>query len=144
MHLVQIPPEAIPKLWPLAAPMLARAIDYTGGASSLDSELAALCAEKKQLWMVVDPEGAAGGPKGAQGVAAGVTSLQINADGSKTANIELFGGDNMKAWFSLKDHFEDWARGEGCRDVRLWARKGWARHLPDFKLTHYILRKTLA
>jgi hypothetical protein len=140
MHLVQIPPHAIAKLWPLAAPMLARAIDYTGGAASLGSELAAVCAEKKQLWMVVDPDGAVQN----QAVAAGVTSLQVNADGSKTANIELFGGDNMKAWFALKDRFEDWARGEGCRDVRLWARKGWAKHLPDFKLTHYILRKTLA
>ena len=139
MHLVQIPPEAIPKLWPLAAPMLARAVEFTGGATSLDRELAALCASQKQLWMVVSPDAEARH----KGVAAGITSLQQNEDGSKTANIELFGGDNMKAWFSLKSQFESWARGEGCRDVRLWARKGWARHLPDFKLTHYILRKDL-
>jgi hypothetical protein len=137
MHLVQIPPEAIAKLWPLAAPMLTRAIAYTNGATSPEKELAALSAGLKQLWMVVSPDA------GNKGVAAGITSLQRNEDGSKTANIELFGGENMKAWFTLKDQFESWARGEGCRDVRLWARKGWARHLPDFKLTHYILRKEL-
>ena len=139
MHLVQIPPEAVPKLWPLAAPMLARAIAYTGGATSLDKELAALCARQKQLWMVVEGTEAKN-----RGVAAGITSLQENEDGGKTANIELLSGENMKAWFSLKDQFEDWARVEGCSDVRLWARKGWARHLPDFKLTHYIMRKTLS
>lgn len=119
--------------------MLARAVEFTGGATSLDKELAALCAGQKQLWMVVSPDAEIRN----KGVAAGITSLQQNEDGSKTANIELFGGDNMKAWFSLKSQFENWARGEGCRDVRLWARKGWARHLPDFKLTHYILRKEL-
>jgi len=139
MHLVQIPPEAVAKLWPLAAPMLVRAIAYTHGGTSLEAELNALTAARKQLWMVVGEEGASLKP-----VAAGISSLQKNEDGSKTANIELFGGEDMKAWLKLRREFESWALSEGCRDVRLWARKGWARHLPDFKLTHYILRKEIA
>ena len=140
MHLIQIPPTAIPGLWPLAARMLAPALAYAQGATDLASELKHLTEQKKQLWMVVIGEPDAN-PKA---VAAGITSLQKNADGSITANIEYFGGENMKAWFSLKDTFEAWARDEGCRDVRLWARKGWARHLPDFRITHYIMRKELS
>src|SRR5437868_6966300 len=139
MHLIQIPAEAIEGLWPLAARMIAPALAYGHGATSLELEREQLLARRKQLWMVVIGEPDAN-PKA---VAAGIISLQKNADGSVTANIEYFGGENMKAWFSLKDEFEDWAREEGCRDVRLWARKGWARHLPDFKITHYIMRKEL-
>jgi hypothetical protein len=139
MHLIQIPTEAIAEIWPLAARMLAPALSYANGATDLAAELTALNARKKQLWMVVLEE-----PQGrAKGVAAGITSLQTNADGSLTANIEYFGGENMKAWFSLKGEFEQWARDEGCRDVRLWARKGWARHLPEYRITHYIMRKEL-
>lgn len=139
-HLIQIPPEAIPGLWPLAARMLAPAIEYSNGATNLDQELKCLVEQKKQLWMVVDGEP----NENPKGVAAGVSSLQLNADGTKTANIEYFGGENMKAWFSLKAVFEEWASAEGCKDLRLWARKGWAKHLPDFKITHHIMRKELA
>lgn len=139
MHLVQIPPEVAPKVWPLAAPMLAKAIEYTNGATSADSVLKGIIEKTKQLWMVVIEDAEIKN----KAVAAGITSLQINDDGSKTANIELFGGENMKAWFALKGDFEAWARDEGCSDVRLWARKGWAKHLPDYDLTHYIMRKDL-
>lgn len=138
MHLIQIPPEAVPRIWPMAAPMLARAVEFTGGYTTLDKEFEHICAKLKQLWFVIDDEGGNQKP-----VAAGVTSIQKNEDGSLTANVELFGGENMKAWFSLKDQFEQWAKIEGCKDIRLWARKGWAKHLSDFKLTHYIMRKEL-
>lgn len=140
MHLVQIPPEAITKLWPLAAPLLEKSIELSNGYTTLDREREALEAKNKQLWFVINPEGAVKN----EAVAAGITSLQQNADGSKTANIEYFGGKDMQSWFSLKSVFENWARDEGCRDIRMWARKGWARHLSDFKLTHYIMRKELA
>jgi hypothetical protein len=50
----------------------------------------------------------------------------------------------MKQFFDLKGEFEEWAKLEGCKDIRLWARKGWAPKLPDFTLTHYILKKELA
>lgn len=76
-------------------------------------------------------------------LASGVTSLQKNENGTITANIELLGGDNMKAWLALKDEYEKLAKEHGVFDVRMWARKGWSRELPDYKLTHYILRKVL-
>ena len=61
--------------------MLARPVEYTGGATSLERELEALYAETKQLWRVIDPDGATR----KQCVAAGITSLQLNADDNKTA-----------------------------------------------------------
>jgi hypothetical protein len=58
-------------------------------------------------------------------------------------NYPLLGGENMKAWFSLQGEFEKWALANDCRFIRLWARKAWIKILPDFKLTHYILRKEI-
>lgn len=139
MHLIQIPPETVDKLWPLAAAMLDKAVEYSNGAVALDHELVHVMEKRKQLWVVVMDDGEIKNKV----VAAGITSLQANPNGTKTANIEMFGGENMKAWFSLKDTFEKWAKDEGCSDVRLWARKGWAKHLPDYNLTHYIMRKEL-
>lgn len=141
MHLVQCPPDALDKVWPLAGSMIARAVEYTDGATSLDQQRAAILKGDKQLWLVIDNENKEIRNKV---VAAGITSLQLNADETKTANIELFGGENMNDWFDQKDSFEKWAKTEGCHDIRLWARKGWAKRLDDFKLTHYIMRKVIA
>ena len=140
MHLVQCPPDALDKVWPLAGAMIARAVEYSEGRTSLDVESAKVLNGDSQLWLVIDNENTEVRNKV---VAAGITSIQLNADGTKTANIELFGGENMKAWFDQKDEFEKWAKHEGCKDIRLWARKGWAKYLSDFKLTCYIMRKEI-
>jgi len=137
MELAQIPPEHVPRVWPLAADMLGRAAEYSNGVS-LDEEGKMVASGLKQLWMVIDNES-----HPAKAVAAGITSIKQHGDGSKTANIEMFGGENMKAWFALKGKFEAWAHDEGCSDIRLYARKGWAKHLPDYALTHYMMRKAL-
>lgn len=76
-------------------------------------------------------------------VAAGVTALVPTIDGGCNAHIEMFGGHDMKSWFSVKGDFEEWAKKEGCKYIILWGRKGWVKHLKDFELTHYILRKAL-
>lgn len=125
-------------MWPLATKLLAKAYEYSDGKVTQDKDIKHVIEKTKQLWMVIDTESAE--PKN-KAVAAGVSSLQVNDDGSKTANIETLGGENMKEWFSLRGEFEEWAKREGCKDVRLWARKGWLRHLTDFKITAYILRK---
>lgn len=138
MKLAQIPQTHVMQVWPLAADMLARAVEYSNGIS-LDEEGQLVAKGLKQLWMVIDDEA-----QPHKAVAAGITSIKQHGDGTKTANIELFGGENMKAWFALKGDFESWAHDEGCTDIRLYARKGWAKHLPDYALTHYMMRKALA
>ena len=137
MHLILIPADAVPKLWHMAAKLLEICTSRTHGATTPEAELQHIMASKKQLWLIVDQD------TKADPLAAGITSLQKNEDGSLTANIEFLGGENMKQWFSLKGTFEDWAKAEGCSDIRLWARKGWARHLDDFTITHYMMRKEL-
>lgn len=139
MPLVQVPPQIVPDVWPLAAKMLDKAVAYSNGEISLENELVQVTQGQKQLWVVVMDEGETKNKV----FAAGITSLRNNANGSRTAFIELFGGDNMKLWFDHLDDFKKWARDEGCVNIRLWARKGWAKHLKNFILTHYIMQFNL-
>lgn len=140
MKLIQIPPDNAGIVWQLVAPMLAKATAYSCGTRTLEGEREAVVSNLKQLWAVIDTENAQIKNKV---VAAGVTSIVQNPSGTKTLNIELFGGENMPAFFGLKGEFEEWAKSEGCGDIVVWGRKGLAKHLKDFELTHYILRKEL-
>jgi len=137
-HLIQIPPQNIRAFWPMCSNLLERAIALTDGATSSERELErALCGDT-QVWAVVEENG-----KDKRLKAIGITSIQLNADGSKTANIEQFSGDDMNLWFDRKQEFEAWAVAEGCRDIRIWARKGWSKPLKEYRTTHFIMKKVL-
>jgi hypothetical protein len=145
MHLIQIPatPDAdgnspLWRLWGEIAPLLEKAVAASGGITTLETELDELLSLRKQCWVVVTDNG------GKQVIsAAGVTSLQQHPGGLSVANIEMLGGENMKTWFSLKGEFEKWAKAEGCNEVRMFARKGWARELPDYKIRAYVMSKAI-
>lgn len=145
MHLIQVPATAntdgvvpLETLWPAASKHLEKAIELSGGVTSLDAEYQELASLRKQLWVIVTGEGA-----DKHIAAAGITSLKKHSGGLQAAYIELLGGENMKAWFELKEQFEKWAKDEGCTKIRLHARRGWAKHLPDYKLAAYEMEKTL-
>lgn len=142
MHLVQIPPDAVINgesplqvMWPMIAPLLQRAVDYSEGMTTLEETLRDLLSKQKQLWVIVDDEKKIN--------AALVSCLQKFESGLIAARITLIGGENLKAWFSLKDEFEKWARVEGCTEVLFHVRKGWIRELPDYQLTQYVMRKKI-
>jgi hypothetical protein len=142
MHLIQVPPDAgsdgkspLQTLWPQIAPLLERAVEHSDQMTTLEAEATALANKLKQLWIVINDE--------KQIVAAGVTSLQKFVTGKFIANIELFGGANMKDFFDLRGEFEKWAKEEGCEEIRFFARKGWTKFLDDYRLASYVMAKKL-
>jgi len=138
MKLIQIPPDVIGQAWPLIAPLLETAVAQSEGIFTLEGVARDVAEHRKQLWVVLDDENQN------RAMAAGVTSLVTYEGGVKTAFIELLGGENMKQWFSLKPEIEAWAKSEGCAELNMWARKGWAKHLPDYRIARYLMRKELA
>jgi len=137
MHLIQVPKEAVAALWPRVEEYLARAIERTCGTHTVETTRAQLVDGDRQLWIVV------GETASREVSAACVTSLQKFPSGMLGLQIELLGGANMKNWFTLKELLEDWAKKEGCSAAFLWARKGWAKHLRDYRVTHYLMYKEL-
>lgn len=137
MKLLQIPPEITDKVWGAVEPYLCKAIEYSRGTHSVASAKERVKANAAQLWVIIEPV------KPHTIVAAGITSITEYPNGKRAVMIELLGGRNMADWFDLKSDIEAWATQNGCEMAFMWARKGWAKHLPDFHLTHYILAKEL-
>ena len=74
--------------------------------------------------------------------AAAVTSLDV-VNGEKLCTIVACGGRARALWLPLIAVLEDFARAEGCRAIRILGRRGWARALPDYRITRIVLEKQL-
>ena len=129
VKVVQIPVEHVDEVWPLAAPMLQKAIDR-GGEVPLNRMLASILKKERQLWFIWSEK--------LEGVL--VTELYETAQG-RVANLVSLGGAGMKHWLHLIDTIEKWARSQDCVGMEIIGRKGWARALPDYHVTRYVLNK---
>lgn len=139
MKLLQIPHDAvvIDKVWPVVAPFLSKAAEHSRGTHSVECDRQRVKANAAQLWVIVLDE------KPHTVVAAGITSITEYPNGKRAVMIESLGGENMADWFSLKDEIEQWALQNGCDLAFCWARRAWAKRLPDYHLSCYILAKEL-
>ncbi|CAN0493160.1 unnamed protein product, partial [Phaeothamnion confervicola] len=52
-------------------------------------------------------------------------------------------GEHRAKWVHLISEIQDWSRSQGCVAMEIVARKGWAKALPDFQMTHVILESDL-
>ncbi len=129
----QIPTPLLSWIWPRVIDHLQSVIERTEGRWTLDTVADDLIAERWQLWVVWDGSVAA--------VVA--TELFFEASGQKAARIVFTTGQRARDWTPLIAELEAWARNEGCLRLEMLARKGWARHLPDYKMTHVLLEKDL-
>lgn len=71
------------------------------------------------------------------------TELYLDVGGSKRCRIPFCTGESARGWVHLLADIEQWATLEGCSKMDLIARKGWAKHLPDYRMTHVVLEKDL-
>ena len=89
------------------------------------------------LWIVWE-----GGEAGSVRAVIG-TELYRDVSGMKCCTIRFATGHGASRWTHLLGRIEDWARQEGCVKLDMIARKGWAKHLPEYALTHVFLEKDL-
>lgn len=87
--------------------------------------------KQRQLWVVDDGE---------EIKAAVLTS--ISSDRLKTFEVTHAAGRDRETWQHFLGALGGWARGIGCKRIRVTARPGWERILP-LKKTHVILEGRL-
>lgn len=63
--------------------------------------------------------------------------------GIKVCSVRFVVGEQPHKWVHLIAELEDGARRAGCTKFEAWCRKGYAKYLPDYKLTHIQLEKDL-
>lgn len=136
-ELICVDPESVHQLWPLAEPLLRRAIERTGLTAFCEVERDILCGDAL-LWLAVEGEGTKIGI-----LAAASTRLQ-QTDSGKVCVITACAGTDMPRWLNLIGRVEEFASNEGCTCVRIYGRKGWLRALDGYEQTHVILDKELA
>ena len=136
MKLVQIPPEAARQTWPLIDAWIEDATGRSNGRFTPDAILAEIESGDQQLWIVWNTEKA-------EARAVGVSQLLVYPTGMKVADVIILTGEGRKDWKHVLTSFEEWAKEQGCGIAQVLARRGWARELPDYKMSHVLLEKRL-
>jgi len=133
-QLVAIEPEELGSVWDLIEPFMFEVIDGCNGRHTMESLISEIMNRELALWAVVG----ASGPRALVG-----TQILVASSGLRSLTIRFTVGKGLRAWIGLLDDLEDYARSQGCTRVQTYSRKGWAKHMPDYKLTHILLEKDL-
>ena len=128
-----IPPQYLGDVLPMILPLLESIVERSKGRYSVPGMLTRFARKEWYLWIVWD---------GAVRAIVG-TELYLDISGMKCCMIRFATGRDAAGWTHLLDQIEDWARSEGCARMDMIARKGWAKHLPEYRMSHVFLEKDL-
>lgn len=101
---------------------------------TMQSLIAEVTAQEVVVWAIVrdqDVRGVVG------------TEIVESPSGLRSLIIRFCVGKKLNEWVHLLDEIEAFARASGCQRIETWARKGWAKHLSDYRMTHVLLEKDL-
>lgn len=124
--LCQIPIENVLEVWPLADEFI------KAGCAHSELEPGQLLADtlsgNTQLWFAWSDHLEA----------AAITRVDV-----PRCILMVCAGKGMDNWLGLLDGIEQWAALNKCTSMRIYGRKGWARKLPDYRITRFVLDKDL-
>jgi hypothetical protein len=112
MPLYQVPPTHLPQIWPIAAPLLQKAIDLDPTAITIEQAEYAVRTGRSFLLVWEEPD---------VGITGAVTVDIIDYPRERVAHVNLMGGKGV-----VRDHvFEEamnWMRSLGATKAQCWAR----------------------
>lgn len=140
-NLVQIPTPQTPQAWPLVRERVEHGCRGSDGRFTPEALFKHVVDGNYDLHIVWADE-----DEGHDDQVRAVVLTQVYEElsGEKVCSIIFLDGMNADDWLVLgKESLELWAMQNGCQRVEGWMRKGWARKLKDYKLTHVLLEKRL-
>ncbi len=113
--------------------LLEAVVDRSNGVWTVPAMLRLFATKRWYLWVVWD------------GTVRGIVGTEIHTvpSGKHICSIRFCTGRGAKDWTHLLSEIEAWARDNDCARIDMLARKGWAKHLPEYRLTHVQLEKDL-
>lgn len=112
MPLHYIPPRQLPQVWPIAAPLLQKAIDLDPSEVTIEQVEYAIRTGKSQLLVWDEPE---------EGITGAVMVDFIDYPRARVAHVNLMGGKGI-----VRPHvFEEaknWMRANGATKAQCWAK----------------------
>ena len=115
--------DQIDSVWGDAKPLIQKALDR-GSNYTIDQVYRGLRSKEMQLWMWGND-------------AALVTTIQ-NRDDKRWCLFLALGGECMNEWQEYLPIVEDWARSNGCQDMRIYGRAGWKKLGFDIEYTKLV------
>ena len=123
-----IPAPKIEYIWPLAMPVLKRAVDIAG-EEDLENIKKDLLNRDRQLWMVGENSYA-------------VTSIQKYPQ-KKILFICYLAGEGIKEWIKELDHcMTTFAKATECTAIRWQGRMGWSKIL-NYDIRYVVMEKRI-
>ena len=134
MQLERVTPDNFSELWPQIKPMLESACERSRGRFSVDTSVSLMARGLWQFWVGRNDETV---------VVFAATEIITFPTGLMVGNIIITTGRNRRVWKHLIDDLAVWFREQGCAEQQTLARKGWAKELPAFTLTHVLLERAI-
>lgn len=131
-RLLCVDPAMVTQVWPHVRGIIKRASEKTGMGDFAQQEREIL-AGLQLLWLASN----------GRTIEAAATTQLVNENGRKICVLVACGGNNRARWLPLLDGIEDFARKEGCAEMRIYGRKGWERVLNGYRSRYVILGKEL-
>ena len=129
-----VPAGDVGIVWPLIAAQIDGVVARSNGIYTADALRGHFETGKFLLWLVWNDA--------VQAI--GATQFYHTDGGVKIFDILFVTGEHSLEWLHLMDEWEHHARAWGCDRIEGTMRKGWAKRLPDWKMTHVTLSKDLA
>ena len=135
MALYQVLPNQLPTVWPVAAPMLQRAIDIDPDSITIDQVEYAVRTGRSFLLVWDEPD---------EGITGAVTVDFIDYPRERVAHVNLMGGKGI-----VRDHVFDaakeWMRSYGATKAQCWAKGTLVQMYEKMGMenTHQVMRTTL-
>lgn len=132
-ELLRINPETLGEVWGDVGELMHDVVnaEYTG--LTMERLLEDVRTGETELWAIARDKV----------VALGGTEFKQTPRGERWLEIKFLVGTEMNRWKHVLQSLEDYARHNECIWLETIARKGWAKKLPDYKITSIILRKEL-
>ena len=125
-----VPVENLEQLWPMAEPLLNKAIEKAEGGWEIEDVKISCDIGEYILWIVRN------------GKAAVILEVSEYHNG-KQCDIVMIGGDIMNEWIDELDEIEGWAKRVGCNRMILTGRIGWQKMLKDYTTKTVTMVKAL-
>ena len=131
--LVAVDPARLVEVAPLVAPLIDSIALRSRGRYTSGAMIDRIVRGEWVLWVIWSGE--------VEGIV--ITEVYDDVSSVRCCMIRACTGRNADRWTHLLARIEDYARAAGCRKLDMMARKGWAKRLPHYKLTHVVLEKDL-
>lgn len=136
MHLVGIPGPEVEGVWPLIARRIAQATARSNGRFTESTIKAECVSGTQQLWVAWSAD-----HRAIRAVM--VTQILTFPTGLRAVDVVIVTGEGRRDWVPLLADLEVWARAQDCALVQINARRGWARELSSYRLSHIFLERRI-